>query len=54
MKFLGSSLGAYDGRVYERLFEFARNSLFNEKEVHDVFHKYLKPYSLRLKQKAKL
>jgi hypothetical protein len=48
---LCSTLGSYDGNVYERLFEFAQNSLFNEKEVHDVYDKYLKPYAQRYKQK---
>jgi hypothetical protein len=40
----GSSLGAWDGQVYERLIEFAQHSQFNDKDVHEVFHKYLQPY----------
>ena len=44
---LSSSLGVYDGNVYERLFQFAKNSPFNEKEVNDSFYKLLKPYTQR-------
>ncbi|RNA34484.1 peroxisomal acyl-coenzyme A oxidase 1 isoform X2 [Brachionus plicatilis] len=51
---LCSSLGAYDGRAYERLLDFARKSQFNEKEVHEVFHKYLKPFAQRQKLRSKL
>ena len=51
---LCSSLGAYDGNAYERLFDFAQQSQFNEKKVHDVYEKYLKPYAVRHKQKSKL
>jgi len=52
--FKGSSLGVFDGNVYENLFKFAQNSKFNDKEVHDAFHKYLKPYSQRYKLRARL
>ncbi|XP_061708448.1 probable peroxisomal acyl-coenzyme A oxidase 1 [Cydia pomonella] len=40
---LNSALGAYDGRVYERLMEEALKSPLNAKPVNDSFHKYLKP-----------
>lgn len=48
---IGSALGAYDGNVYERLNEFARNSAFNSNEVHEGYAKYLKPYITKLKSK---
>lgn len=54
---LCSSLGVYDGNVYERLYEFAQNSKFNDKDVHEVYYKYLEPYVQRHKSrntKAKL
>lgn len=41
---LGSALGAYDGRVYERLFEQANQSPLNKEPVNISFHKYLKPF----------
>ena len=41
---LGSALGAYDGRVYERLFENASQSPLNKEPVNASFHKYLKPF----------
>ncbi|XP_065204921.1 probable peroxisomal acyl-coenzyme A oxidase 1 [Planococcus citri] len=41
---LGSALGAYDGRVYERLFEEANKSPLNAEPVNESFHKYLKPF----------
>lgn len=41
---LSSTLGAYDGRVYERLFEEAKKSPLNQEPVNSSFHKYLKPY----------
>jgi acyl-CoA oxidase len=47
---LCSALGAFDGNVYERLFDFAKNSQFNEKEVHDAYHKYMRPYIEKQKQ----
>ncbi|KAK6618015.1 hypothetical protein RUM44_002457 [Polyplax serrata] len=40
---LNSALGAYDGRVYERLFEEAKKSPLNKEPVNVSFHKYLKP-----------
>lgn len=45
---LCSALGAYDGRAYERLLEFAKNSKFNDKEIHEAYEKYQKPYAERL------
>ncbi|XP_049873387.1 probable peroxisomal acyl-coenzyme A oxidase 1 isoform X2 [Pectinophora gossypiella] len=40
---LNSTLGAYDGRVYERLMEEALKSPLNKEPVNDSFHKYIKP-----------
>lgn len=47
---LCSALGAYDGQAYERLLEFAKKSTFNDKEIHDGYYKYQKPYSDKLKR----
>ncbi|XP_014241830.1 probable peroxisomal acyl-coenzyme A oxidase 1 [Cimex lectularius] len=41
---LSSPLGAYDGNVYERLFEEANKSPLNAKPVNSSFEKYLKPF----------
>ncbi|XP_065085923.1 probable peroxisomal acyl-coenzyme A oxidase 1 [Ochlerotatus camptorhynchus] len=41
---LGSALGAYDGNVYERLFEEAKKSPLNQEPVNKSFHLYLKPF----------
>ncbi|XP_026758677.2 probable peroxisomal acyl-coenzyme A oxidase 1 [Galleria mellonella] len=41
---LRSALGAYDGRVYERLMEAALRSPLNAEPVNSSFHKYLKPF----------
>ncbi|KAI8438108.1 hypothetical protein MSG28_010741, partial [Choristoneura fumiferana] len=41
---LQSTLGAYDGRVYERLMEEAMKSPLNAQPVQESFHKYLKPF----------
>ncbi|CAK1544437.1 unnamed protein product [Leptosia nina] len=41
---LQSTLGAYDGRVYERLMEEALKTPLNSESVNPAFHKYLKPY----------
>lgn len=51
---LCSSLGSYDGHAYERLFDFARNSPLNHCEVHQIYDKYLKPYSYRCRIKARI
>lgn len=40
---LHSALGAYDGRVYERLMAEALKSPLNKEPVNQSFHKYLKP-----------
>lgn len=40
---LGSPLGCWDGNVYQRLFDEAAKSPLNQKNVHESFHKYLKP-----------
>ncbi|XP_046963971.1 probable peroxisomal acyl-coenzyme A oxidase 1 [Vanessa cardui] len=41
---LNSTLGAYDGRAYERLMEEALKSPLNSEPVNQSFHKYLKPF----------
>uniref|UniRef100_A0A023FBQ9 Acyl-coenzyme A oxidase n=1 Tax=Triatoma infestans TaxID=30076 RepID=A0A023FBQ9_TRIIF len=41
---LNSALGAYDGNVYERLFEEANRSPLNAVPVNKSFHQYLKPF----------
>lgn len=40
---LGSTLGAWDGNVYERLFEEASKSPLNKEPVNKSFELYLKP-----------
>ncbi|XP_075166874.1 acyl-coenzyme A oxidase 1-like [Haematobia irritans] len=39
-----STLGSYDGNVYERIFEEAKNSPLNKEPVPKVFHTHLKPF----------
>jgi acyl-CoA oxidase len=41
---LNSTLGSYDGNVYERLFEAAKKSPLNQEEVNKSFDLYLKPF----------
>ena len=41
---LGSTLGSYDGNVYERLYEEALKSPLNQEPVNKSFHAYLKPF----------
>ncbi|XP_046830234.1 probable peroxisomal acyl-coenzyme A oxidase 1 [Vespa crabro] len=41
---LGSALGAYDGNVYQRLYDEAMKSPLNQEKVNESFHKYLKPF----------
>lgn len=41
---LCSTLGAYDGNVYERLLEGAMKSPLNQEDVNVSFQKYLKPF----------
>jgi len=43
-KILCSPLGAYDGNVYERLFEEAQKSPLNNNYDNKAFHLYLKPF----------
>lgn len=45
---LSSVLGRYDGNVYENMFEWAKKSPLNKTEVHESFHKYLKPLQSKL------
>jgi acyl-CoA oxidase len=51
---LNSSLGAFDGQVYERLMQFARGSLMNEQSTRPVYDKYFRPFAQRHKQRSKL
>ncbi|KGL78376.1 Peroxisomal acyl-coenzyme A oxidase 1, partial [Tinamus guttatus] len=46
--YLGSVLGRYDGNVYETMFEWAKKSPLNQTEVHESFHKHLKPIMSKL------
>lgn len=41
---INSTLGVYDGNVYERLLEDANKSPLNKEPVNESFHKYLKSY----------
>ncbi|XP_066268563.1 peroxisomal acyl-coenzyme A oxidase 1-like isoform X1 [Branchiostoma lanceolatum] len=41
---LNSVLGRYDGNVYEHLLEWAKASPLNKTDVHQSYHKYLKPF----------
>uniref|UniRef100_W8C3Q5 Acyl-coenzyme A oxidase n=2 Tax=Ceratitis capitata TaxID=7213 RepID=W8C3Q5_CERCA len=41
---LSSALGSYDGNVYERLFDLAKQSPLNQEPVPKSFHKVLKPF----------
>ncbi|XP_064180367.1 peroxisomal acyl-coenzyme A oxidase 1 isoform X2 [Anguilla rostrata] len=45
---LDSVLGRYDGNVYEHMFEWAKTSPLNRTEVHESYHKYLKPLQSKL------
>lgn len=40
---LRSALGAWDGQVYERMFEAASKSPLNKDPLNESFQKYLKP-----------
>lgn len=40
---LDSTLGCWDGNVYHRMFEEAKKSPLNQKDVPDAYHKYLRP-----------
>lgn len=41
---LASALGAYDGNVYQRLFDEAMKSPLNQESVNQSYQKYLKPF----------
>ncbi|XP_015587511.1 probable peroxisomal acyl-coenzyme A oxidase 1 [Cephus cinctus] len=41
---LASALGAYDGNVYQRLFDEAMKSPLNQESVNKSFQQYLKPF----------
>ena len=41
---LQSTLGAFDGNVYERLIEAAKQSPLNQEPVNKSFELYLKPF----------
>ncbi|XP_037941254.1 probable peroxisomal acyl-coenzyme A oxidase 1 [Teleopsis dalmanni] len=41
---LDSALGASDGNVYERIFEWAKKSPLNTESVNKSFHQHLKPF----------
>ena len=41
---LSSALGAYDGQVYERMYECALQAPLNRKAVPDAYKKYLEPF----------
>eukprot|EP00117_Sycon_ciliatum_P017367 scpid48242/ scgid1664/ Peroxisomal acyl-coenzyme A oxidase 1; Palmitoyl-CoA oxidase len=40
---LHSALGAYDGDVYKRMYDYAKREPLNKTEVADGIHEYLKP-----------
>ncbi|XP_017868328.1 PREDICTED: probable peroxisomal acyl-coenzyme A oxidase 1 [Drosophila arizonae] len=41
---LDSALGAYDGKVYDHIFESIKKNPLNKEPVNESFHKYLKPF----------
>jgi acyl-CoA oxidase len=41
---LNSTIGAYDGNVYERLLDAAKQSPLNQEDVNKSFEMYLKPF----------
>ncbi|XP_053493211.1 peroxisomal acyl-coenzyme A oxidase 1 isoform X1 [Ictalurus furcatus] len=45
---LNSTLGRYDGNVYENMFEWAKSSPLNRTEVHESYYKHMKPLQSRL------
>ncbi|KAI5613573.1 peroxisomal acyl-coenzyme A oxidase 1 isoform X1, partial [Silurus asotus] len=45
---LSSTLGRYDGNVYESMFEWAKRSPLNRTEVHESYYKYMKPLQSKL------
>lgn len=42
-RILDSTLGCWDGNVYNRMFEEAKKSPMNQKDVPDAYYKYLQP-----------
>lgn len=44
---LQSCLGRYDGQVYQALYDYAKSSPMNEKEVNDIQVLYIEKYSPR-------
>ena len=40
---LQSTLGAFDGNVYERMLDQAKKGALNKEDVQPAFEKYLKP-----------
>ncbi|XP_063952128.1 peroxisomal acyl-coenzyme A oxidase 1-like [Lytechinus pictus] len=42
-EFLQSTLGSYDGNVYQRMYEYAKTSPRNRTEVHETYYKYIRP-----------
>ncbi|KAF4080081.1 hypothetical protein AMELA_G00166270 [Ameiurus melas] len=45
---LNSTLGRYDGNVYENMFEWAKRSPLNRTEVHESYYKHMKPLQSKL------
>ncbi|XP_060774936.1 peroxisomal acyl-coenzyme A oxidase 1 isoform X2 [Neoarius graeffei] len=45
---LNSTLGRYDGNVYESMFEWAKRAPLNRTEVHESYYKYMKPLQSKL------
>ncbi|XP_017491824.1 PREDICTED: probable peroxisomal acyl-coenzyme A oxidase 1 [Rhagoletis zephyria] len=43
-RLLSSTLGSYDGNVYERMFDLAKQSPLNQQSVPKSFHTVLKPF----------
>lgn len=41
---IDSTLGSYDGNVYENLFKAARKSPLNQEDVNRSFHLHIKPF----------
>ena len=51
---LNSAIGAYDGDVYNRLYEMAKGSPFNDTQEGPAWDDLLKPFLTRRGRKAKL
>lgn len=43
---MNSSIGNYDGNVYERTMEWVKSSRLNEKDKLDGFDEYIRPFIL--------